>query len=254
MSVWAERQLPPPSPLFQFFSARGEVFHAPLWACDASLSHSLGITSSLLLHFLHNLSDDLKISTEETKSCTSPIPHLVFNSRHGIINSAIHILTFLVGNLIKLSTNAKEAGSGSPWRPFVPNTTAREHWRRSWVPAAARRKGSMTKPSSRDDVFCGPTCQFLHARRSDIHSCFALDSDHDIPFLTIVGIMCNLRIVEVSSTSCDALRAQTVSNCIDSSSRGSLGRKVLGPAGWVGKRKSIVAGCSELPTFLFAGP
>lgn len=66
-----------PLPHIPIFSARGEVFHAPLWACDASLSHSLGITSSLLLHFLHNLSDDLKISTEETKSCTSPIPHLV---------------------------------------------------------------------------------------------------------------------------------------------------------------------------------
>ncbi|OJI99420.1 hypothetical protein ASPVEDRAFT_514309 [Aspergillus versicolor CBS 583.65] len=51
-------------------------------------------------------------------------------------------------------------------------------------------------------MVCGPICQFLHARRSDIHSRLTLDSEHDIPFLTIVGIMCNLRIVLVSSTSC----------------------------------------------------
>lgn len=51
-------------------------------------------------------------------------------------------------------------------------------------------------------MLCRPLCQFLHARRSDIHSRFALDSEHDIPFLTIVGIMCNLGIVWVSSTSC----------------------------------------------------
>lgn len=175
-----------------------------------------------------------------------------FNSRHCIINSAIHILTFLVGNLIKLSTNAKEAGSGSPWRPFVPNTTAREHWRRSWVPAAARRKGSITKPSSRDDVFCGPICQFLHARRSDIHSRLALDSEHDIPFLTIVGIMCNLRIVEVSSTSCDALRAQTVSNCIDSSSRGPLGRKALGQQAGLEKENPSWLAVQSSPLSFFA--